>query len=54
MSEFSHLDKKGIVKMVDVTDKVTTVRIAKAEGVISMQPDTIAAIQDDALPKGNV
>ena len=40
--------------MVDVTDKVTTVRIAKAEGVISMQPDTIAAIKDDALPKGNV
>ena len=54
MSEFSHLDKKGNVKMVDVTDKVTTVRIAKAEGVISMQPDTISAIQDDALPKGNV
>ena len=54
MSEFSHLDKKGNVKMVDVTDKDTTVRIAKAEGVISMQPDTISAIQDDALPKGNV
>ena len=54
MSEFSHLDKKGNVKMVDVTDKITTVRIAKAEGVISMQPDTISAIQDDALPKGNV
>jgi molybdenum cofactor biosynthesis protein MoaC len=54
MSEFSHLDKKGNVKMVDVTDKVTTVRIAQAEGVISMQPDTILAIQDDALPKGNV
>ena len=54
MSEFSHLDNKGNVKMVDVTDKVTTVRIAQAEGVISMQPDTISAIQDDALPKGNV
>ena len=54
MSEFSHLDKKGNIKMVDVTDKITTVRIAKAEGVISMQPDTISAIQDDALPKGNV
>jgi len=54
MNEFSHLDKQGNVKMVDVTDKVSTVRISKAEGVISMQPDTISAIQDDALPKGNV
>ena len=54
MSEFSHLDKKGNVKMVDVTDKVSTVRMAKAEGKISMLPGTIMAIQDDALPKGNV
>jgi molybdenum cofactor biosynthesis protein MoaC len=54
MSEFSHLDNKGNVKMVDVTDKVVTVRIAKAEGKISMLPETILAIQDDALPKGNV
>lgn len=54
MSEFSHLDEKGNIQMVDVTDKVSTVRIAKAEGEISVQPDTISAIQDDALPKGNV
>ena len=40
--------------MVDVTDKVVTVRIAKAKGKISMLPETILAIQDDALPKGNV
>jgi len=40
--------------MVDVTDKVVTVRIAKAEGKISMLPETILAIQNDALPKGNV
>ena len=31
-----------------------TVRIAKAEGKISMLPETILAIQNDALPKGNV
>jgi molybdenum cofactor biosynthesis protein MoaC len=40
--------------MVDVTDKVVTTRIAKAEGKISMLPETILAIQNDALPKGNV
>jgi molybdenum cofactor biosynthesis protein MoaC len=54
MNDFSHLDKQGNVKMVDVTDKVVTVRIAKAEGKISMLPETILAIQNDALPKGNV
>ena len=54
MSEFSHLDKYGNVKMVDVTDKMTTARMAKAEGKISILPETILAIQDVTLPKGNV
>ena len=54
MNEFSHLDKDGHVKMVDVTDKVSTVRIAKAEGKITMLPETIVAIMDDVIPKGNV
>ena len=54
MSEFSHLDLSGNVKMVDVTDKVSTVRMARAKGKVSMKPETISAIQDDALPKGNV
>ncbi len=54
MNEFSHLDQHGNVKMVDVTDKVTTARMAKGEGKISMLPETVSAIQDDALPKGNV
>ena len=40
--------------MVDVTDKVVTTRIAKAEGKIAMLPETILAIKDNALPKGNV
>lgn len=54
MSDFLHLDKSGNVKMVDVTDKVSTSRMARAEGKVSMLPETILAIQDDALPKGNV
>ena len=54
MSEFSHLDRKGNVKMVDVTDKVPTIRIAKAEGRITLLPKTVSAIMDDSIPKGNV
>ena len=54
MNDFSHLDKKGNVKMVDVSEKDTNARMARAEGRISMLPKTIVAIQDETLPKGNV
>ena len=54
MTEFSHVDEKGNVKMVDVTNKLLTVRVAKAEGKINMRPETIARIKDEKLPKGNV
>ena len=54
MSNFSHLDDKGNVRMVDVTEKVNSLRVAKAEGRIYMRPETIAAIQNDELPKGSV
>lgn len=53
-SGFSHLDEKGRVKMVDVTAKTTTVRMATAEGTITLLPETIQAIQDKQLPKGDV
>ena len=54
MNEFSHLDKDGNVRMVDVTDKTATARTAKASGKITMLSETIIAIKDHALPKGNV
>ena len=41
MEELSHLDKEGNVKMVDVTDKISNNRIAKAKGKITMVPETI-------------
>ena len=54
MSKFSHLDQFGNVKMVDVSEKVLSTRIAKAVGKISMQKNTITAIQNQTLSKGNV
>lgn len=54
MSDFSHLDESGKVKMVDVTDKLTSVRTAMAEGCVVMKPETIASIKDASLPKGDV
>ena len=54
MTEFSHIDKNGDVKMVDVTEKFSTARIAIAEGKIYMSSKTIEAIKNTTLPKGNV
>ena len=54
MHKFSHLDIKGNVQMVDITDKLNTARIARAEGLISMRSETLSAIQGGDIPKGNV
>ncbi|SHK42003.1 cyclic pyranopterin monophosphate synthase subunit MoaC [Desulfatibacillum alkenivorans DSM 16219] len=54
MADFSHLDEKGRVQMVDVSEKKTTDRLAIAVGKVSMKPDTLASILDQAMPKGNV
>jgi cyclic pyranopterin phosphate synthase len=54
MAEFSHLDDNGDIRMVDVTAKSGTVRTARAAGRIRMRPETVAAIYDGNLPKGNV
>ena len=54
MEKFSHIDEKGKVKMIDITDKSPTVRIARASGYIYLKHETINQIIDDKLPKGNV
>jgi len=54
MAEFTHIDKKGRVRMVDVTEKKPTLRIAVAQGVVSMNPDTFEMMMNQTLPKGNV
>ncbi len=54
MTDFTHLDNQGRVRMVDVGDKEETRRTAVAEGIIVMQSDTLARIMDDKVKKGNV
>ncbi|MBW3655521.1 MAG: cyclic pyranopterin monophosphate synthase MoaC [Gemmatimonadetes bacterium] len=51
---FTHLDPQGRPRMVDVGQKVPTQRVATAEGVIRMSPDTLAAIVEGRTAKGNV
>lgn len=54
MSKLSHLDDKGQARMVDVSDKDVTSRTAKAEGFISMLPETLALIEAGEAKKGDV
>jgi cyclic pyranopterin phosphate synthase len=53
MADLTHIDESGQAQMVDVGDKPLTDRRASAEGFISLQPDTMAAIADGSLPKGD-
>lgn len=53
MAHFSHLDERGKIKMVDVTQKSVTVRIARARGCVRASPETVALIQTEKIAKGN-
>lgn len=50
----THIDEKGEVRMVDVSQKADTERIAVAEGFIAMNPETLALIVDGKAAKGDV
>lgn len=53
-AKLSHVDESGRARMVDVTSKPETARMARARGTISMLPATLAAIRENAAPKGDV
>tara|TARA_E500000178_G_scaffold345532_1_gene395562 strand:- start:258 stop:731 length:474 start_codon:yes stop_codon:yes gene_type:complete len=50
----SHFDKKGAAKMVDISKKKITTRIAVAEGFIHMKKTTLDMIQKGLHKKGDV
>ena len=50
----SHFDKKGAAKMVDISKKTITTRIAVAEGFIHMKKTTLDMIQKGLHKKGDV
>ena len=52
--KFSHFDESGSAKMVDISDKPSSVRIAVAKGQIHMQSKTLKLIREQAIPKGDV
>ncbi|MFO7594921.1 MAG: cyclic pyranopterin monophosphate synthase MoaC [Desulfocurvibacter africanus] len=50
---FSHIDEHGNSRMVDVGHKDATRRVAVAQAVVRMAPETLALLRDKALPKGD-
>ena len=52
--DFSHLDETGGISMVDIASKKPTQREAVAVATVRMNPDTLAKLIEQALPKGDV
>ena len=53
-TKFSHFDDAGNARMVDVGGKVETVRVATAEGKISMIPAAYEMVRAGTMKKGDV
>lgn len=54
MNKLTHVDGKGRLKMVDVSDKPVSHRYAIATGSIRLQKKTLALIRGGKIAKGNV
>jgi len=54
MSELTHIDENGRPKMVDVSSKEDTKRIAVARGSITMKPETLERIKAGSMANGDV
>jgi cyclic pyranopterin phosphate synthase len=54
LPDFSHVDSRGRARMVDVSDKAETDRVAVAAARVVMQSETLARVQAGEIAKGDV
>ena len=54
MTDLTHVDETGRARMVDVSGKNPSERVAVATGAIRMAPTTLDAIRTNSLKKGDV
>ncbi len=54
MAKLTHMDDDGRPRMVDVTGKADTARVAVARGMVRMQPATFRIIKQGKAAKGDV
>jgi len=50
----THLDEAGRPRMVDVSEKAETLRVATARGEVRMRPETLERIRSGQVAKGDV
>ena len=53
MTELSHVDEQGRIRMVDTSDKESTARRAVASARVVMSPQTVSALREPRTPKGD-
>lgn len=53
MNELSHLDEDGKIRMVDISEKPASARVAVASGRVTLSEATIEAIRERRGPKGD-
>lgn len=54
MANLTHFDETGASRMVDVSGKPETARLARASGLVRMKAETLSLILDRRLAKGDV
>ena len=54
MNELTHFDDQGASRMVDVSEKPVSDRLARAEGFVLMRRETLRTIQQKEISKGDV
>lgn len=53
MSDLSHYDESGRVRMVDISDKAATTRRAVASARVVLSPETLQTLRTQKTPKGD-
>jgi cyclic pyranopterin monophosphate synthase len=53
MAELSHVDAAGAARMVDVTGKSASARVAVATGVVRTTAEVVGLLASNGLPKGD-
>jgi cyclic pyranopterin phosphate synthase len=54
MNKLSHTNEQGKANMVDVGEKKQQIRIAVANGFISLNPETVSLVKENKMKKGDV
>ena len=54
MAEFTHFNESGLARMVDISAKESTERLATAQATVFLLPETLEKIQRGKIAKGDV